>query len=325
VQLVQVTARQRGRPFHGVLELLSNADDERDDESQTKFTPEEQLLRDLVNLAVTLRDDGQVNPLTVIDVSHGVTRQFRIETGERRYWASWLLRDFIPNYTGDGMIQCIIVPAGAASPFRQAKENTSRAGLNAVAMARQVALLLLHVHEIAIPEGPVSHDFYRQALDLDLRGKREHTGMVYSALGGITKQQFSDYKILLRLSDEAVEIADRHNVEYLKLRYVNQLQATSEQLELLRQIVQQNLTVKQIRDLIEKGTFERTFSDDDMPHLPRVAMQMAKWALKPDKEVNGYRIAEATLTMEQDRAVAKARLRALRELLEEAERYLDEG
>ena len=90
VQLVQLAARQRGRPFNNVLELLPNPDDERNDEQDTKLSPEEQLLYDLVNLAITIRDDGQVNPLTVVDVSQGVTRQFRIETGERRYWATWL-------------------------------------------------------------------------------------------------------------------------------------------------------------------------------------------------------------------------------------------
>src|SRR5215207_1074344 len=87
VQLVQIAARQRGRPFHSVLELLPNIDEERDDLMNVELSPEEQLLRDLVNLAITIRDDGQVNPLTVVDVSQGVTRLFRIETGERRYWA----------------------------------------------------------------------------------------------------------------------------------------------------------------------------------------------------------------------------------------------
>ena len=86
-------------------------------------------MRDLVNLAVTIRDDGQVNPLTVVDVTQGVTRLYRIETGERRYWATWLLRDFIPGYDSDGMIPCIVIPAEQASPFRQAKENTARIGL----------------------------------------------------------------------------------------------------------------------------------------------------------------------------------------------------
>jgi len=88
---------------------------------------------------VTIRDDGQVNPLTVVDISQGVTRLFRIETGERRYWATWLLRDFIPNYTGDGTIPCIIIPERKSSVFRHAKENTARSGLTAVALARQAA------------------------------------------------------------------------------------------------------------------------------------------------------------------------------------------
>ncbi|MBK8139219.1 MAG: ParB N-terminal domain-containing protein [Chloroflexi bacterium] len=135
VQLVQISARQRGRPFTNVLELLPNPDVEEDDAS-TALSPEEQLLHDLVNLAVTIRDDGQVNPLTVVDVSHGVVQQFRIETGERRYWATWLLRDFIPNYGGDGMIPCIVIPAERSSVFRQARENTARSGLSAVALAR---------------------------------------------------------------------------------------------------------------------------------------------------------------------------------------------
>ena len=45
------------------------------------LSPEEQLLRDLVNLAVTIRDDGQVNPLTVVDVSQGATRLFQDRDG----------------------------------------------------------------------------------------------------------------------------------------------------------------------------------------------------------------------------------------------------
>jgi hypothetical protein len=109
IQIAQLAARQQGRPFNNVLEVLGNPDDENGDYPPT-LSPEEQLVRDLVNLAITIRDDGQVNPLTVVDVSEGVTRQFRIETGERRYWATWLLRDFIPRYESDGMIPCIVIP-----------------------------------------------------------------------------------------------------------------------------------------------------------------------------------------------------------------------
>src|SRR5512145_29321 len=248
VQLVQVAARQRGRPFNNVLELLPNADDESDEEQAPKLSPEEQLLRDLVNLAVTIRDDGQVNPLTVVDVSQGVTQQFRIETGERRYWATWLLRDFIAHYTGDGMIPCIIIPAERSSVFRQAKENTARTGLSAIAMARQAALLLLTIHGYQIPDTAVPNDFYRQALELDLRGKREYTDTILTAMGGIQKGYFSEIKALLKLSDEALELADRYNLDERKLRPVLTLPPEFHG-EILRQIVDFNLSSKQVEQL----------------------------------------------------------------------------
>ena len=171
IQAAQLAARQQGRPFSNVLEILGDPEDETREELPA-LSPEEQLVRDLVNLAITIRDDGQVNPLTVVDVSQGVTRQFRIETGERRYWATWLLRDFIPGYESDGMIPCIVIPHELASAFRQAKENTARSGLSAIAMARQAALLLLHVHGYEMPNGPVKIAFYRQAIDLTLRTTR---------------------------------------------------------------------------------------------------------------------------------------------------------
>src|SRR5437773_2721659 len=69
IQVAQVAARQNGRPFANVLDLLPNAGDgEETDADGLPVSPEEQLVRELVNLAATIRDDGQVNPLTVVDV-----------------------------------------------------------------------------------------------------------------------------------------------------------------------------------------------------------------------------------------------------------------
>jgi hypothetical protein len=184
IQAAQVAAQQQGRPFTNILDLLGNTDSEAE---PPRFSPEEQLVRELVNLAMTIRDDGQVNPLTVVDRLQGVTRQYRIETGERRYWATWLLRDFVPGYESDGTIPCIVIPFERASAFRQAKENTARAGLSGIALARQAALLLLSVHGYPVPDGPVTMDFYRQALNLDLRSKREYTADILAAMGGMSR------------------------------------------------------------------------------------------------------------------------------------------
>jgi hypothetical protein len=320
VQLVQVAARQRGRPFNNVLELLPNPDDEGNEDQSVHLSPEEQLLHDLVNLAITIRDDGQVNPLTVVDVSQGVTQQFRIETGERRYWATWLLRDFIAGYDSDGMIPCIIIPAERSSVFRQAKENTARSGLSAIAMARQAALLLLTVHGHQIPDSAVPNDFYRQALDLDLRGKREYTEAILSAMGSIDKRRFHQYKSLLRLSDEAMELADRHDVDEKKLRYVVGLPAEFHD-EIVRQIIDMNLTSKQVKEICEGGADDD--KTDDNEQLPSHALRLARIAQTSSK-TTGEDLARALLGQEGDSSLARARLQAMRRLLSDAEKYLTE-
>jgi hypothetical protein len=319
VQIVQIAARQRGRPFNSVIELLPNADEEREEETTVTLSPEEQLLHDLVNLAVTIRDDGQVNPLTVVDVSQGVTRLFRIETGERRYWATWLLRDFIPNYTGDGTIPCIIIPEKRSSVFRQAKENTARSGLTAIALARQAALLLLTIHGYEIPAYAVGNDFYRQALNLDLKGKREYTDAILSAMGGIDRTQFSRFKTLLKLSDEALELADRFHIEEGKLRYVIAV-APDYHAEIVRQIIDFNLTVKQVKELCE-GDGSESDTTDPLEKLPPAAIRMARVA-QATNSTSAQDIARALIRQEGDVNIARARLQALHKLLIEAERYL---
>ncbi len=320
VQLVQVAARQRGRPFNNVLELLPNPDDEGDEDQSVHLSPEEQLLHDLVNLAITIRDDGQVNPLTVVDVSQGVTQQFRIETGERRYWATWLLRDFIAGYNSDGMIPCIIIPTERSSVFRQAKENTARSGLSAIAMARQAALLLLTIHGYEIPSHAVSNDFYRQALELDLRGKREYTESILSAMGGVKKGYLSYIKNLLKLSDEALELADRHNIEEYKLRYVVTISPEYHS-EIVRQIIDFNLTSKQVKELCE-GDDLFTNTSDPIEKLPAQAVRVAR-VTQSISSTAPQDIARALMQQEGDIAIARARLQALQKLLAEADRYLN--
>ncbi|MEM9954514.1 MAG: ParB N-terminal domain-containing protein [Chloroflexota bacterium] len=305
VQFAQVSARQQGRPFANVLEILP--DPESDTDEPEKLSPEEDTLRDLVNLAVTIRDDGQVNPLTVVDVSQGVTRLFRIETGERRYWATWLLRDFFPGYDSDGMIDCIVVPAEKSSVFRQAKENTARKGLTAIAMARQSALLLLTVHGYEIPIHAVNNDFYRQALDINLRGKREYTDIILSAMGGINRARFSQYKSLLQLSDEALELADRHDIDEFRLRPVLTLPEEA-QGEMVQHIVQFNLSGRQVREICEKGldTEIDEKPDSTAPHIRRFVKSMRRVGEQDEDE-----FLNSLLHEEQSQEMAVARIESL--------------
>jgi len=301
VQLAQVSSRQNGRPFSNVLELLP--DTENNTEQSENLSPEEETLRDLVNLAVTIRDDGQVNPLTVVDMTQGVARLYRIETGERRYWATWILRDFIPSYEHDGMIDCIIVPAEKSSIFRQAKENTARKGLSAIAMARQAALLLLTVHGYEIPLHAVDNNFYRQALELDLRGKREYTEAILNAMGGIGKMHLSRYKSLLQLSDEAWELADRFNIDEFRLRPILQLPEQSHA-EMIQHAIQFNLSGRQIQDICENGVNENSGEvNGNTTSISRFLKSMSKIA-----DTNEDDFIHTLLESEKSSAVARARI-----------------
>jgi len=316
VQVAQVAARQRGRPFSNLLELLP--DPEREDECDIKLTPEEELLRELVNLAVTIRDDGQVNPITVIDITEGVTRLYRIETGERRYWSAWLLRDFLPSYDGDGMIDCIVVPADRSSIFRQAKENTARKGLSAIAMARQAALLLLTVNEYEIPAYAVNNDFYRQALDLRIpRGAGE---AIYSAMGGIGKMRFGQYKALLALSDEAIDIADRHNIDEGILRNVLTLQQV-DQAEMLQHVIHHNLTVKQVKQICDQGFAED--KDESVP--PSKSMKFVRTVFREIDKQTPIDFAQAAYAERGDLHMALAYLKRLEHFAREASQHLSDS
>ncbi len=320
VQIAQVAARQRARPFHNVLELLPNGESETEDDTLGAFSPEEVLLRDLVNLAVTIRDDGQVNPLTVVDISQGVTRMYRIETGERRYWATWLLRDFIHASSSDGRVPCIVIPEQKSSVFRQARENTARTGLSAVAMARQAALLLLTVHGYEIPAYPIGNDYYREALNLDLRGKREHTDAIMSAMGGIGRMHFSRYKALLNLSDEAMEIADRHQLDEGRLRYVVQL-PVEEHAEMLMQIINLGLTTRQVKEICEQGGV--LSEDEEQPNTSTKERRFVRLVRSLNLDTP-EQLAQAFLNEEKSASLARARIRTMLEFLVAAQRCIPE-
>ena len=314
IEKVRIIARQKGRPFENLLDLVSG---EGEDSSPDDLSQPERDLRDLTNLAVTLRTDGLVNPLTIVDCSEGATISYRIETGERRYWANYIDQEFIPGYQGDGTIACIILPPGETSVFRQAKENTSRAGLNAIGMARQAALLLLAVHDIHPPAGPVTHDFYRQALDLDLRGKREFSADILAAMGGIGRKRLSQFKQLLQLSDDALDLSDQHNIDERRLREVLRLPIDL-QGEAVQQIVKHNLDARQIKRMIDEAE-----SEPETPSRPdRNALQIAK--LMQLKELPSVAaIRQVLLDQEMDLVLARRRSELLREVLVAFEREIE--
>jgi len=258
--LVAEEAMWLGRPRPDWKALLDRNPEDRSEDTGVDPAnppgPEEELLRSIVATAATIRHGGQVSPITVVEVDGG--SYYRIETGERRYWAHHWLNTWVSN--SFEQIQCLVIPH--ASPWRQAAENTSRENLSAMALARQLATLLLDLYGIH-PDysGPISNDWYRQALDYRVpRGEGEN---IRAALGGIERSQFSRIQSLLRLPDSIWELADRYRLEEKRLRYILKVEDEALQLQLLRLMIEQNLSAERVQQLVESRNLQAKLADDE--------------------------------------------------------------
>jgi hypothetical protein len=142
-------------------------------------------------------------------------------------------------------------------------------------------------------------------------------------MGGIKKAHFSEIKSLLKLSDEALELADRHAVEEKKIRYVVTLPQEFHT-EIIRQIIDFNLTSKQVKDLCAGDGLDSERQEDELEQLPASAIKLAKIA-QASNTTAAQDLAQAMMRQEGDANLARARLQAMRKLLTEAERFLTES
>jgi hypothetical protein len=171
-------------------------------------------------------------------------------------------------------------------------------------MARQAALLLLTVHGYEIPNNAVTNDFYRQALDLNLRGKREHTEAILTSMGSINRARFSQFKALLQLTDDALELADRYGIDEFRLRPVLQLPAEA-QGEMIQQILQFNLSGRQISEICERGSDDNIdeITDATLPYIRRFVKSMKRMN-EQDEDI----FRKQLLVLEQSPMMAVARI-----------------
>lgn len=159
---------------------------------------------DLVRLAQSINRDGLMNPITVVE-SDG---RLMIESGERRWLAYHLLYIHLGAAWGK-------IPAqrsdGRDYVWRQAAENTARRTLNAISMARQLALLIMAArqgqsHYFAFDEvvgaGDCDRRFYAQVADGNTHRIPRGMGERIQAAMGLSMEQLARYRSLLQLTDD---------------------------------------------------------------------------------------------------------------------------
>jgi hypothetical protein len=212
---------ERGQTFDVDAYLdpnFSGEDDEAISEPDKPIGPLEAAFLALVNLAATIRRDGLTNPITVSSVNDF----YRLETGERRWLAYHLL---YASSKDDAWLKIPARVVDAPNLWRQAAENNARDNLNAIAKARQYALLLMDLlsKDEKSPRRfrpfeafKSEREFYAQVADIAApKGRNE---LILRVMGVEHRNATMRYKALLRLPDDVWQLADDRNWTEGRLR-----------------------------------------------------------------------------------------------------------
>lgn len=165
----------------------------------------------VVELAASIMRDGLTNP---ISIARSGSSRYEIETGERRWLAYHLMNWQYPN-AGWDKIPSRQVEDGI-SIWRQANENNVRADLNAIATARQFALLLMDIlganNFNLFDDFDDEQDFYAQVADGRIYSiPTNHGEKVINAMGISDVGQLRHIRRLLRLPNPVWVVADDLN------------------------------------------------------------------------------------------------------------------
>ncbi len=170
---------------------------------------------DLVSLANSIYKEGLTNPIATVMISPD---SYLLVAGERRFLAFHLLNLCqVPNVKSK--IPCRILPK--KDVWAQASENGARKPLNAIGMARQLALLILDMYqgedglqgiEEYIKHERPDREYYAQVANGNVwRIKKGLLQRILDVTGLKTSDSVADYRRLLTLSDATWEQADAEN------------------------------------------------------------------------------------------------------------------
>ncbi len=209
---------------------------------------------ELCDLAVSIQEHGLINPIHVYHPPLNVD-QYRIESGERRYWAHWLLaREEPEKYS---VIRAIVEKE--FSVHRQVDENEDVSGLSAVGEARNIARAYLIELKINPPlDREVNPDtlydyFHQVALPAtQLLGQQYLPHKFWEKFTALTKRSrgaINDRLDVFKLPRRAVELADAANLNFAQIGEILRAERDDVREELAGLAALQYLTAPALRKL----------------------------------------------------------------------------
>ncbi len=214
----------------------------------------------LLELGGTFGDHGQIKPVTgVWEEVRGEIR-FRLETGERRFWAR-ALSAVEKGAEEEPHLECREIDTQRRSRERQVVENIHAESPTAVARAREIAALILSKlnlpQELSLEEEPIpgEHEYYRSVLDLEgVIGSKKMPAGVWDEVGevmGLSRTAMSRHLNILELPNDLQYLADLHGVNERVLREVLSL-AREHWEKALTAAVKEELTAQEVQALGER-------------------------------------------------------------------------
>jgi len=208
----------------------------------------------LLALAYSIRDVGLRQPVNVyrIDDPEQPDRiAYRLGEGERRFWAHHLL--VLQGYNEFQRIKCVVESLPDDEEIvhqRQEAENAARVDLPAIARARSIERIKERLNMELGTRVPGENT-------IKLPGQRELQIAVGQQVKRFTGRAIGDrmvrnYLSLLNLSDEAQDLAEAAQLTEKQLRPVMKLKTDNEQLEMIRRIIEEKLSSRQVRKEIAK-------------------------------------------------------------------------
>lgn len=186
-----------------------------------------EVVSSIAELAADIKGNGLISPITVYEPDGQLTH-YTIETGERRYWAHWYLVN-----QGDEAFRQIraLIVSGKNNRLRQLSENLRREGLTAVETAIGLASLIAELQNTPVTnwyesEHLVAPQLRRVATE---RLQRGMWPQVIERLG-YSRRHWHNYLNLLKLCDEALELAHRNRLPERRLRPLTDIENPVEQI-----------------------------------------------------------------------------------------------
>ena len=214
----------------------------------------------LIELGETFDDHGQIKPVTGVWENVDGKNYFRLETGERRFWAK-ALSAVANELEEEPHLECREIDGQTRSRERQVVENIHAEPPTAVARAREIASLVLSKLDLPAEKDPLQgaeigeHEYFQSVLDLKkLIGKEIMPGGIWDEVEevmGLSRPLMTRHLKILALPNDLQYQADLNRLSERVLREIMKLPSSKWEAA-IDKAIRDKLTAQEMSEYVDQ-------------------------------------------------------------------------